>query len=316
MNKVKYSKLSTLLAIVSAAIIIIGMAVGTLCHFIADGFFNYGGEYTQYNSVTVNYLFIDNDQEEVAQECKKQFADNGVSYYEVTFADTNQGGEIVYKFAKNVDVEKIENAITAINASLSTESNTTPADLHKAEVLLGGSSAFIMGSIAIASCIAFHAIYMAIRFKLSMALSAFVADLHNVALFAAVMALTRLPVSASTFTFGVFTVVATMIATCILFGRMRKNFATEDYKKLTSFEQVDGATAESSKSIIAFTGITAVALAIFEILTAITAPSFAVVTPLVCGIVATLCVLYGTLFFTPATYAPLKAVADKKTNKK
>jgi len=316
MNKIKYSSLTTLLVIISCAVIVIGMAVGTLCHFTAGGFFNFGGEYAQYNSISVNYLFIDNEEAEVDAECKEQFAKQGISYYEVTFADTNQGGEIVYKFNKFVDEQKLQNAVQAINTELASSGNSAPADLHVAQTLLGGSNAVVAGSIAVAVAIVFHALYTAIRYKLAMALSALIADVHNLALFVALMAITRLPIGSSLFAFGALTVVATMMATCMLFGRMRKNFATDDYKKKTSFEQVDLATGESAKSVMAFTCIIAAALVILEIFSVITAPSFAVVTPLICGIIAVASVLYGTLFFTPAIYAPLKAIADKKANKK
>lgn len=316
MNKIKYSALTTLLVIISSAIIVIGMAVGTLCHFTAGGFFNFGGEYAQYNSVSVNYLVIDNDQEEVDAKCQELFKAQGVSYYSVTFADTNQGGEITYKFNKSVDVNKLEGAVSAINTALATDGNKTPADLHKATTLLGGGKTLVMASIAVAACVVFHFVYTAIRFKLAMALSAIIADVHNLGLFVALMAITRIPVGSSLIAFGALTAVATMVATCIIFNKIKKNFTSEEGKKLPIAEKVDTATADSAKSVIALACVMACALVVLEIFSIITAPSLAVVTPLVCGVIATACVLYGTLFFTPAIVAPFKAIAQKKNDKK
>ena len=46
MNKI--IKLRHIALIITVVIIAIGMAVGTICHFVSNGFFNYGDEFASY----------------------------------------------------------------------------------------------------------------------------------------------------------------------------------------------------------------------------------------------------------------------------
>ena len=55
MTKFKVCAKIHLFIIISSLFIAIGMAVGTICHFCANGFFNYGGEFKSYNSVNIVY---------------------------------------------------------------------------------------------------------------------------------------------------------------------------------------------------------------------------------------------------------------------
>ena len=59
MTNLKISAKMHIMIIVSAVIIALGIAVGCVCHFVADGYFNYSGEYKSYQSVTVSYVVLD-----------------------------------------------------------------------------------------------------------------------------------------------------------------------------------------------------------------------------------------------------------------
>ena len=94
MTKLKISAKMHIMIIVSAVIIALGIAVGCICHFVADGYFNYGGEYTSYQSVTVSYVVL--DEADVSREiCDKEFDKAGVKYYNYSYVDsTSAGGEL------------------------------------------------------------------------------------------------------------------------------------------------------------------------------------------------------------------------------
>ena len=88
-TNLKLSSKMHIFIIVSCVLIAIGLAVGTICHFVAGGFFNYGGDYESYKSVTVDYQSIDfsggekEPLELIEEICDKAFADAGVSSHEI-----------------------------------------------------------------------------------------------------------------------------------------------------------------------------------------------------------------------------------------
>ena len=327
MANLKLSSKMHIMVIVSALVIAIGLAVGLVCQFLAGGFFNYGAEYSSYNMVAVDYAFVDlssfGDEDGIKDVCDEEFEKVGVSYYAFTSGDTNGGGELVFKFNKNTDEANVKKAAEAIHTRLNTErEGYTPSKLsnayfHSVETDLGGSKAFVYGSIAVASAMVLQFIYFAIRYKLTMAFSALLANVHNVALFVALAAITRVPLGSSVFTFGALTVLMTMAGCAFLFDKMRKKFKDESFAKLDAFEQVDACAKDSFMSI-AFTSvcIAAAAVAVFVLL-AISSLSVAlIVTPAVLALLGAVASFYGTAFFTPAVYSRFKKIGeDFKANR-
>ena len=152
----KLSSKMHLFIIVSSIIIAIGAAVGTICQFVANGYFNYGADWESYRSVTVSYSCVDfADKDEVKEVCEKAFADAGVSYYySVSFGEKSGntvGGEYTFKFNYSVKEEKLQTAVNAINAVIAdkskpTEGNTesviqSTASTHTVDGLKGNGKA-------------------------------------------------------------------------------------------------------------------------------------------------------------------------------
>ncbi len=86
-----------------------------------------------------------------------------------------------------------------------------------------------MAAITIACAVALHFVYFIIRFRLTMALGALLADVHNFALYIALLALCRVPLGSTIATFAVLTVLITIIGTCFLFDRVRKNCKDDNF---------------------------------------------------------------------------------------
>ena len=296
-----------LFIIISCVIIALGMAVGTVCHFVSNGFFNYSGDYESYKSITVNYEDIDfsgsgkKPVELIGDICTKAFKDQGISDHAVGAGDTNTGGFIEYKFLFGTSDEKLETAVDAINAEIKAEvvdaggMQFSYASKHTSQAVLGGGVAITRAAITVATIAVFHFIYFVVRYKLTMALGALVADVHNLALFLSLAALLRVPVSSSIAVYAVLAVLATVIGTCFLFDRMRKNLKDETLKKL---------------NLIMPACLAALSVVLFVLLSISSLSPLAILAPVACALAAFVVCAYGTVFFTPAVYSGFKALGD------
>ncbi len=310
MTKFKVCSKIHLFIIISALLIAIGMAVGTVCHFIANGFFNYGGEFSSYKSVTVTYYSSEYTEETIKPVCEDALGEFGA--YEVSYADARLGGEIVYKFSSSADSAKLQSAVDKLNTALDkNNSGLNVASLHEGEVKEGGAKALIFASIAVASAAALQFIYFVIRYKLRAAYSALLANVHNLGLFVALAALTRIPVGSELVAFGAVAVVLTMIATCVLFDRTRKNFKNEKYAKVERKEVIETSAAEVSKVTLTAICALAVATVVIGALAAIAQMWIGALAPYGVALLALLACGYGVLLFTPAVHGAIDGACEK-----
>lgn len=312
--------------IVSAIVMAIGIAVGVVCQFVSNGYFNYGSEYASYSSVVVDYAYIDYGKEDdVKKICDKAFDAAGVNYYTSSYGETSEGGEFIFKFSKSANAENVQKAAKSINTTLSgAGSSLSYAHFHKVQTKLGGAPALKFGAIALAASVAFQFLYFVIRYKLTMALAALLADVHNLAIYVSLLAITRVPLGSSAIVFGVLTVLLTMIGCSLMFGRIRKSLKDESFAKLPVFEQVDTCAGESFTVITILSAFVAAAAVILFVLLAISALSVSLVmTPVILAVLSAVASIYGTAFFTPAVYSRFKTIGDnfklahsKKSTKK
>ncbi|MCD8372663.1 MAG: hypothetical protein LUD27_05115, partial [Clostridia bacterium] len=239
------------------------------------------------------------------------FAENGVRYYMVTYSDVNDGNEIEYRFVTSADSEAVKAAKETINTQINSLYILGGAQYTPYEAVLGGGNTLMYVGIALASVVAFQFLYFLIRYKLTMALAAFIADVHNLALFLSLLAITRVQVSSFVFALSVMVVILTMICCAILFDRMRKNFKTDEYKAMPSFEQSDAAANECLPLITTLNIALAAIIAIILVFATIGALSvYSLFMPCVAAILAVLVCEYGTMFFIPSVYSRLKLKAD------
>lgn len=315
----KLSSKMHLFIIISCIIIAIGAAVGTICQFVANGYFNYGADWESYKSVTVSYSCVDfSDEKEVKEVCDKAFADAEVSYYySVTFGEKTGnvvGGEYTFKFNYSVNEEKLKTAANAIDAVIAEKSNgviQSKAAVHTVDGLLGSGKALWRGAVALAAVIVFHFIYFVIRYKLTAALGALLADVHNLAIFVSLLSLTRVPVGSSVIAFAVLTVLLTAIGTCFLFDRVRKNSKDEACAKLSSFELVEKSASESFKvNLFLPVCLAAVAAVLFALASISAMSALSVLAPAFGAIICFVSCGYGLLLFTPSVYSRFKQIGD------
>lgn len=311
-TNLKLSSKMHLFIIISCVVIAIGLAVGTACQFVANGFFNYSADYESYKNVTVEYETIDfsgNEQtplQLVEAISEKAFADAGVASNLVTSGKTVTGGKVTYKFAYSTDMDKLEEASNAINAEIKSVVSSSGgiqfsyASQHKNDALLGGGLAISRAAIAAACVIAVHFIYFVIRYRLTMALGALLADVHNLALYIALTAACRIPVGSAVATYAVLAVIITVIGTSFLFDRMRKNAKAEKDKKLS----VSDKTADECFMInlILPACLAAVSVVMFILLAISSLSLITIIPPVLCSLIAFVSCVYGTVFFVPSVY--------------
>lgn len=308
--------------IISAALVAIGLAVGLICQFLAGGYFNYGNEYSNYKSVVVKYAIVDlhgyGEQDGIKKLCDEEFSAAGLKYYSHTVGTNADGGEFVFMFSENADGEVLTKAATSITARLNAgtdgfvPSKLSGAYFNEVKALKGGERAYIYGAIALASAIAFQFLYFLIRYRVTMALASLLADIHSIAIYVSLVAITRVPVGASVFAFGALTVLATMICSWVLFGRMKKNFKDEKYAKLTAYENVDMSAAENVKTTVYISSAIALfAVVAFVLLSLGSMSAYLTLTPAVLGLISAATCVYGEAFFIPSVYSRFKVLGDK-----
>lgn len=323
MTNLKLTSKMRLFAIISSVIIVLGMALGTVFHFTSGKFFNYSGEYSSCKSITVNYVYTEfGNDEEVEKICNAAFADAGIKNYTEVTGSTGIGNQITYKFNVSTSDDAIENAVKAINAKIketTSDFNDIPqsrATHYTEEGLLGGEKVLSMAAVVLAVIIAVHAIYTVIRFRLSAMCAAFVAQIHNFALYAALLALCRVPVASSAMVFAVILALATAVCVTFTLERIKRNMKDSDNAKL-SVEEITGLSAgQTYKSNIAFAAFLAIVTLFVLVFTTISAMSFAaILSPSLCALVAFVVCCYGSVLFIPSIYPCIKKMCGKKSAK-
>ena len=300
-----------LFIIISTVIVAIALAVGLVCHFVANGFFNPGDNYSSYKAVKVLYSDLQISSERVEEICEQAFADSGVDYYTVVTAENASGEEVEYRFVTGVDSEALSSAAQSIQSSVQGEYSLASASFteYNAEDMM-------YAGIALAAAIAFQFLYFIIRYKFTMAVAAFVADLHNLLIFYAVLAITRVQVSLAVVALSVLVVLLTMVGCAVLFDKMRKNFRQDSYKAMPSFEQVDASLREGFPLVTLINVIVAASALVMLVFGLVSGGLYGLFMPCAAAIIGAAACEYGTLFFVPAVYSRLKLRADEHAAKK
>lgn len=313
MNKL-YTK-SHIFVIISVLIIAIGMAVGTVCHFISNGFFNYGAEFSDYDSVSVSYYTAaDLNDKKIDDICMQAFGD--LKPVEISYASDAQGNSVrraTYKFVSGSDENALAAAVKAINAELEKDSGLSAASYSKAVTQVGGSKVVVFTSIAIASAVAFEALYILARYrKFGVTLVALLSQIVNFGLFAALLALTRIPVGIEAVAFSAIVVILTAITSCIFFDKVKANVKNEVNADVALSELIGSSASSTYKVNALLCAVVAVAVVIFAIFGLAASFSVALLLSYVAALIAVLVCWFGFSIFTPSMYVALSKLDEKK----
>lgn len=309
---IKFSSKTHLFVIISVILVAIGMAIGTVCHFVGGGFFNYGGEYSDYKSIVITSSVAEDADGSKVRNISSE-ALSGISYYECSFSDEGSvSNELIYKFSSSTDGEKLRQATERINSALAQNGLTdSVATLHEAVTTVGGAKVAIYASIALASAIAVQAIYFCLRYKWGMAVVALASQVHNLAIYAALLAITRVPVGIEGVAFAVAIFFITAITSGVYFDKVRKSVKDEANAKVDIKQLSDAAAHESYKIGAFICAAAAIVCAVAAIFAIIASPAFVTLAPYAAAVISLIACWYGYSMFTPALYGGISKM-DKK----
>ncbi len=311
MTKIKYTAMTKFVMILSALLVVIGLAVGLVCQFTGGTFFNKGSDVSSYQSVVVEYSTIEFDEEDITAICQEQFKANGISFSNPV---TDEDKHLIYTFAETVDSAKLQNAVTAIDKAIGekSESGLRTVAYHNTDTLVGGTNALVYAAIAAAVAVALTFVYLAIRYGINLSLSSLFTTLHNLVVFLAVIAFTRIPVGSMVIALALCNVVATTLFTALFSNRMKKNAKVDTIKAMPSLEQVDATANQSGVIVMAVTAAVAVAMLLVGGLVAIVTMSTSVLFPALAAAISVVVAGYGSATFNVCVYSRFKLNADNK----
>lgn len=311
MNKI--IKLRHIAVIISVIIIAIGMAVGTVCHIISDGFFNYGDEFASYTSVEVTTSAVEDTDGSAAKEIASE-ALSSYGAYEVTFSQATglMPNTVTYKFGGDVALGDALADIQAKFDERGMEDATVSSFVN--DGVANGIFQLNFAAIALASAVVFQAIYFAIRLKPGMALSALCSQLVVVGLYASLLAITRCPVGLEAIAFAALAVVICMICNGISFDSVKKSFKNDANEKAENIGLVSDCFASTFRLNAFIVAAVAVAVVVFAVFAFIAMPAAVTLLPYAACLVSLVSCALTCGVFTPASYALMSGL-DRRNNK-
>ncbi|MBQ8427995.1 MAG: hypothetical protein IJX18_01930 [Clostridia bacterium] len=219
--------------IVSAVLVVIGVVIACVFGF------NTTVDLKSAKTVTVEYSYV-SESSDLDGVCKTSFAKSSVK----PLKSVVSGEEIVYYFDVNTDLTEATATLkTDIEAAMQTGGALEDASLiqvrsNTENFQKGLSEGYILrAGIAIGVFAVLAFVYVALRYKLSMGITMAAAMLAAGGLTVALVAVTRIPVTASFVYAVVFAVMAAVVMTLITFNRFRDNAKDKDKEKELSAKQ-------------------------------------------------------------------------------
>ena len=155
---------------------------------------------------------------------------------------------------------------------------------------------------------------MSIRFKVGMGVTALIAAVHDVLLTLAVVALLRIPAGVTLIGVAAFSLLLSAVLNLIVFGKMRRDFRSEDRKNLPAREGVALAVKDSLKNVL----IVCILLAALTVCMGAVGAfiGFDLLSVMLSTLMAIVVSAYSSLFLSPAIYACIKERSDANRAKK
>lgn len=312
MNKVLSKKGLTVCLAVAVIVIVVGA-------FLA-GFVGYNPDSTHKNysviEVTDAGYSASDAQDEFVNFCKDEISKTyAVSDVKVTQSYTTGTSVFTYYVDGTPDrafCDKLETAIAGctiegVNGALAS------VTFHEG---IGQNYSDYVWRTAVGAAVAFVLlfVYVAIRFRLGMGVTVLIAGVHDALLLLALAAIVRLPVSPAFAGVAVFVLLLSGLLNLFVFGRMRTDLRTDEFKAKSASEAVSDSVRNARPAVLvvsAAIAVVAVILAVVGVFTGIDL-TFAMIAALIGIALAT----YSALVVSPAVYALIKQTWDAKRAEK
>ena len=307
----KTVKKTTILSIILAVIIAAAVALGIVFGVKGNGVFNKSALLSDSKTLTVSlnqHAYL-TKLDEVEAECEKAFAELDVEYQ---MKGEMSGDEIVYVFATDAALTAAKTALeekfdglmanewkgTFITVSANSEKAVKV--LVKNYVLRGVIAGVVMAVLVFA--------YVAIRYRLNMGIVAAIATLLGGLLTAAVIIITRIPVTASVTYVLAVAQLFSAVTTLLTFNKVRANSTKEEASTQSAEELITSSIA--AKEILSLAMVGGISMIIVGACATAGVRWFAILA-LIGLVVAT----FIGLVYAPSLYIPFKKAADKKPAK-
>ena len=300
----KTVKKTTILSVVLAVILAAGLVLGII--------FGFNNSVTVKDSKTLTvslnqYAYL-TKVEQVEKDCEAAFGKLDVAY-EMKGEMSGDESEIVYVFDKDVNLTAVKAALEATFASKTAEGGayagsfiTVSVGSEKAVQVLA-ENYVLRGLIAGGVFVVLAFVYVSIRYKLNLGILAAACTLLGMALTAALIALTRIPVTASVS--YVFAVSAMMTAITVLMTlnkiRSNKNEKGEQTTEEAVLQNI------AVKEILLFAILGGAAFVIVGAIATTSVRWFALA-----SLVALLVATFIGLIYAPSLYLPMKKWSENK----
>lgn len=300
-------KKTTFLASVLSAIIAVAIALAIVFGVKGYGVFNTNKTLDDATTLTVSmnqYVYL-TELEEVEGVCENAFGDLNVSY-EMKGEMTGDESEIVYVFKGDVDLTAVETALDTAFAEWQKDGKfiTVAVNSEKAVEVLAKNYA-LRGVVAAVVMVAAVYVYAAIRFGIGKGVLAAIGTFYSIALTAAVVIITRIPVTTSiSYVFGMAGMLGAVVSVLSL-NKIKANEKAEGASEMQADELV--ASSLAINEIVPVACLTAIALVVLAIVAPANMKWFAL--GAFVGVV--MATVVGMLL-VPSMYIPVKVKADKQ----
>ena len=293
-------------------ILAVAVALGIVFGMKGYGVFNKSATLDNSKTLTVSmnqYAYL-TSLETVEDACEEVFGDLNV-VYEMNGEMSGDESEIVYVFKEKVNLRKVEEnlenkfaemqkeggALEGTSITVATNSEKTVEVLAKDYALRVVISAMVM--------VALVYIYAAIRFGIGKGVLAAIGTFYSIALTAAVVLLTRIPVTASvSYVFGAAGMFGAVISMLSL-NKIKANEKVEGASEMQAEELV--ASSLAINEIVPVACLTAIALLVLAIVAPANMKWFALG-----AFVGVVMATVVGMILVPSMYIPVKVKADQK----
>ncbi len=284
-----------LVSIIIAAVLAVAIAVGVICGTSGLGVFHKDVLLKDANTVTVsvNQYVYGTALEEVESECESVLSKHGI-VYEMKGEMSGDVSEIVYVF--NSDVKELTKAVEELQTKLDALAEAKNAEISvtvNSEKAVGVLAAGYIwrGIVAAAVLVVLVFGYVAIRYGLTMGITAGTSTLVGTLLTTALIIITRLPVTAS-----VIYVIAVGALLSAVMSVIALNKIREENEVVVATNEIGTLSVLMAAAIVVIGAVATSGVRMFALL----------------ALVALVAAVFVGLVLVPAMYTPFKVAADNK----
>lgn len=320
MNKLLSKTTKKLTLILTSAIAVLLIVLSVVLSAVLG--INYAAPVDDGKTITVqmNAFFYNTKLEEAETVCETEFERLGLKA-EYVYKSTMSGDdcEIMYVFADSADNAKIadaKNGLTTIFDSKTQDAND--AVFYGADISVTSGSEILYQEICLShiwravAAIGLFAVlalvYVALRYKLAMGIVVAVNTILSAALTAAILLLTRIPVSPSAIYAIAVASLLGGIFTVFYFNKVRTAFKAENEKKAEDVTDTETLVVNASahKEISVFAVCLGVALVLMGAIATTAVRWFAIV-----SLIGLVVAAVTAIFYAPALYYPLQVATNQ-----